>query len=253
MSSALIFSAIAVFLFMQCAFVLSVIRKRNDLADIVWGIGFVVLAWLFFPFAHPSIRSFVVTMLVTLWGLRLSFHIALRHKNKPEDERYAAWRRTWKYFTLRSYVQIYLLQGLLLWIIAMPILAIHTSPYAALHWLDVVGLIVWIIGFGCEVIADKQLKAFLSHPAHKGKIMQTGLWRYSRHPNYFGEVTAWWGIFLMAVSVPQGILTIISPLMITALILFVSGVPMLERKYAGRPDFEEYKKRTSVFFPLPPR
>jgi steroid 5-alpha reductase family enzyme len=110
---------------------------------------------------------------------------------------------------------------------------------------------VWAIGFFFEVMGDRQLKQFLHNPSHKGKIMDRGLWAYTRHPNYFGEVLQWWGIFLCALALPFGYVTIIGPLLITYLILFVSGIPMLEKKYKGRPDYEQYKKRTSMFFPLP--
>ncbi len=146
-----------------------------------------------------------------------------------------------------------MLQGFFLYLIVFPVLFIHSSVPAPFQIFDVLGLVVWCFGFLFEAVGDWQLKDFLNDHANKGKIMDRGLWAYSRHPNYFGEVIQWWGIFLFAVSVSLGYLTIISPLLIMCLILFVSGVPMLEKKYDGRPDFEAYKKRTSKFFPLPPR
>lgn len=244
-------SAVVVFLWMNCWFIASLIRKRNDIVDVAWGLGFVLLAWLFLPVPEWGIRPWIVTMLVTVWGLRLAYHIWRRQRGKSEDPRYAAWRQTWRRFRLRSYLQIYLLQGALLWVIALPILVIHSSSVSPFGLLDTFGILVWLTGFAFESIADCQLQSFLTH--HRGEIMQQGLWRYSRHPNYFGEVLQWWGIFLIALSVPHGLWTIVSPLTITVLILFVSGIPMLERRYAGRVDFEDYKKRTSVFFPLPPK
>ena len=114
-------------------------------------------------------------------------------------------------------------------------------------------MVIWLIGFSFESIGDRQLREFIRHPANKGRIMDKGLWRYSRHPNYFGEVTQWWGIFIVARSLPESWWTVIGPLTITVLILFVSGVPLLEEQYVGRDDFEEYKNRTSIFFPLPPK
>jgi steroid 5-alpha reductase family enzyme len=131
----------------------------------------------------------------------------------------------------------------------LPVLFINLGTGGPLGFFDLVGFLVWITGFYFESTGDAQLARFVRDPINKGKIMQSGLWKYTRHPNYFGEVTQWWGIFIISLSVPFGIFTIIGPLTITYLILFVSGVPMLEKKYAGRADFEAYKKRTSVFFP----
>lgn len=245
--------ALALFLYMSAWFIVASLLKRNDVADIAWGLGFVLMSWLAYSISEMSLRSVLVNVSVTIWGIRLAWHITRRNLKKPEDSRYAAWRAEWKHFYLRSYVQIFLLQGLFLYIILLPVLFIHASVPVPLHLLDAVGTVIWIIGFCFESVGDRQLKDFLSDPANKGKIMDRGLWAYSRHPNYFGEVTQWWGIFLCTLTLSYGFVTIIGPLLITFLILFVSGVPMLERKYAGRPDFEAYKKRTSMFIPLPPR
>lgn len=245
----LLSAALALALYMHVWFLVAVFAKRNDVADIAWGMGFVLMSWIAFVSSDYSTRSLLVNTLVTVWGVRLSWHIARRNLKKPEDERYAAWRRDWKYFYLRSYVQVFLLQGLLLYLILLPVLFIHASVTTPLHLLDLLGTVVWTIGFLFESIGDCQLRTFLLDPANRGKIMDRGLWKYSRHPNYFGEVVQWWGIVLFAVSLPGGLFTIISPLLITFLILFVSGVPLLEKKYAGRPDFEAYKKRTSMFVP----
>lgn len=245
--------ALALFLYMSAWFIVACLLRRNDIADIAWGLGFVLMSWLAFSFSEMSLRSVLVNILVTIWGLRLAWHIARRNLRKPEDSRYAAWRATWKHFYLRSYFQIFLLQGVFLYVILLPVLFIHASASESLHLLDALGVMIWVIGFFFESVGDRQLKDFLKDPANKGKIMDQGLWAYSRHPNYFGEVLQWWGIFLLAASLPYGYLTIVSPVTITLLILFVSGVPILEKKYAGRPDFEAYKKRTSMFIPLPPR
>lgn len=243
--------ALALCVYMTLWFMIACIIKRNDVADIAWGLGFVLLAWLAFPFADASQRSIIVNVLVTVWGMRLAWHIGRRNMRKSEDARYAAWRTEWTYFYTRSFFQIYVLQGVLLYMIAVPIICIHQSIPIAWGVMDAIALIVWGIGFLFESIGDAQLKTFLADPQNKGHIMDRGLWAYTRHPNYFGEVTQWWGIFLFAVSLPWGFLTIVSPITITVLILFVSGVPMLEKKYAGRADFERYKKETSMFVPLP--
>lgn len=235
-------------------FLVSLIKKRNDVADIAWGIGFVLLSWTSLIIGNVSSRGIISCVLVTIWGLRLAYHIYNRNKKKTEDYRYLEWRKQWgRYFYIRSYLQIYLLQGLFLYLIVFPVLFINNKPHLNITYLDFLGITIWVVGFIFESVGDYQLSKFISNPANKGKIIQTGFWKYSRHPNYFGEVTQWWGIFLLAISIPNGFVTIIGPIVITILILFVSGVPLLEKKYQGREDFEEYKKRTSVFFPLPPR
>jgi steroid 5-alpha reductase family enzyme len=231
------------------------IKKRNDVADVAWGLGFVIMAWSSFLISNQiSWRPLLVNLLVTLWGLRLAWHIYQRNRNKGEDYRYLEWREQWgKWFYLRSYFQVFILQGIMLFLIVTPVLLINKDIGSTTTALDIIGLVVWIIGFFFESVGDWQLSQFIKNPTKKGKIMQSGLWHYSRHPNYFGEVTQWWGIFLIALSLPHAWLTIIGPLTITTLILFVSGIPLLEKSFAGRTDFEEYKKKTSIFLPLPPK
>jgi len=246
---------LVLFGYMTLWFVWSLIKKRNDVADVAWGLGFVVLAWsALFLSMETSLRSIVVTLLVSVWGLRLAYHIGKRHQGKEEDYRYAKWRTEWgKWFVLRSYAQVYLLQGVLLYLVSLPVLLIAFSFGRPWGWLECFGLTVWLIGFYFEAVGDAELARFLKNPENKGKLMRSGLWRYTRHPNYFGEVTQWWGISIMAFGVPLGYLGIIGPLTITWLILKVSGVPLLENKMREHPDFAEYKRQTSVFVPLPPR
>jgi len=241
--------------YMNFWFVVSILKKRSDVADFAWGLGFVLLAWSsFFLQAEGSLRALIVNLLVTVWGLRLAWHIGKRLQRSDEDKRYKNWREDWgAWFLARSYLQIFMLQGAFLFLIALPLIVINQAPSSSLTLIDLGGILIWMIGFFFESVGDWQLKKFVTNPANKGQIMRSGLWKYTRHPNYFGEVTMWWGIFLLAISVPQGWLTIIGPLTITYLIVFVSGVPLLEKKYQGRSDFEAYKKSTSVFFPLPPR
>lgn len=245
--------AFILFCYMTLWFIVSVIKKRNDVADTAWGLGFVIIAWFSFFLSGFSFVALLVNLLVTVWGLRLAWHIYSRNKNRPEDSRYLEWRKTWKNFYLRSFFQVFLLQGVLLFLISLPVLFINQSGSDDFGFFEIIGICVWSLGFYFESIGDKQLKEFISNPLNKGKLIEKGLWKYSRHPNYFGEVTQWWGIFLIALSTPGSFFTIIGPLTITILILFISGIPLLEKKYAGRPDFEDYKKRTSVFIPLPPK
>lgn len=243
------------FIYMTVWFVLATLKKRNDVADIAWGIGFVVVAWIsFFVIQTYELSALIVNILVSIWGIRLAFHIYKRNRYKQEDYRYVAWRNQWgKWFFIRSYVQVFLLQGGLLYVIALPIIFINRNATGAFSFFSVIGLILWGIGFYFESVGDSQLATFISHPENKGKIMQSGLWRLSRHPNYFGEVLQWWGVYTFSLSHPNSWGLIIGPLTITLLILFVSGVPLLEKKYAGRADFEEYKKKTSIFIPFPPK
>ena len=243
------------FVYMTTWFVVSLIKKRNDVADVAWGMGFVLLAWTsFFLSDDAGLRGLIVSVLVSIWGVRLAWHIHTRNKGKAEDYRYLAWRTEWgKWFYPRSYVQVYLLQGILLFLVAFPVLLINQNGEVALRWLDFVGIAIWLFGFCFEVVGDAQLRRFIANPANKGKLMQNGLWAYTRHPNYFGEVTQWWGVWLLALSVPNGWLGVIGPLTISFLILKISGVPMLEKKMAENPEFAEYKRRVSMFFPLPPR
>lgn len=234
-------------------FVISVIIKRNDIADIAWGLGFIMISWSAFLLGAKTERSLLVNILITVWGLRLSWHIFNRNRKKGEDERYLNWRKEWKNFYFQSYIKVFMVQGLFLYLIALPTLLINSSNIQGFSFLDFIGIAIWIVGFYFESVGDSQLKKFISNPKNKGKTMDQGLWKYSRHPNYFGEVTMWWGIFIIALSAPNSLYTIIGPLTITYLILFVSGIPLLEKKYAGRNDFEAYKKKTSIFFPLPPK
>jgi steroid 5-alpha reductase family enzyme len=242
-----------VFVYMTFWYFIAIVQKRNDVADIAWGLGFIIVAWVSFYLSGYSFVSFTVNLLVTFWGLRLATHIYSRNKNKPEDSRYAAWRANWKNFYLRSYLQIFLLQGFFLYLISLPVIFINYSVSNLFGITGFLGILIWGIGFYFESTGDRELKEFLSKPENKGHVMDQGLWQYSRHPNYFGEVVEWWGIFVVALSVPLGYLTIVGPLTITFLILFVSGVPLLEKKYEGRVDYEDYKRKTSVFIPLPIR
>jgi steroid 5-alpha reductase family enzyme len=146
-----------------------------------------------------------------------------------------------------------MLQGAILLVVALPVILINRNPVPGMVWTDGLALAAWIFGFGFEVISDRQLARFKQNPENRGKIMTSGLWRYSRHPNYFGEATLWWGMSLFALAVPRGWIGLASPILITLLLRFVSGVPLLEKKNAGNPGFIDYRSRTPVFVPWFPR
>ncbi|MCA9379087.1 DUF1295 domain-containing protein [Candidatus Dojkabacteria bacterium] len=256
MSTILILSALTVLIYMTCLFFLANALEDNSIVDIGWGIGFILLAGVNLATSSQlSSRQLIISGLFLLWGLRLAVHVWMRNRGRGEDFRYKAWREKWQpYFAIKAYTRIFLLQGAMLLLIGSPVVLARIFPGSAdIMALDVAGGVVWLVGFFFETLGDYQLLAFKRNPAHKGKIMTSGLWKYTRHPNYFGEVTMWWGIFLITIAAGAGWWALISPVFITVLILFVSGVPMLEKKYAGNPEFADYKKRTSVFFPWPPR
>ncbi|HDP67758.1 MAG TPA: DUF1295 domain-containing protein [Candidatus Marinimicrobia bacterium] len=246
--------ALSIWIYMSLFFLLAVIKEDNSIADIGWGLGFVIITIIaLLQGTSPGMRG-IVYLLVILWGLRLSIHIYLRNRGRGEDYRYAKWRQEWgKWLLPRSYFQIFILQGLLMIIIAYPVILIASAPREPLGTAGILGTLLWLLGFYFEVMGDLQLLRFKKDPDNKGKIIQTGLWRYTRHPNYFGEVVMWWGIFLLALPVQSGWTAVISPLLITYLLLKVSGVPMLEKKYAGNVQFELYKQRTCAFFPWFPK
>jgi steroid 5-alpha reductase family enzyme len=245
----------AVLLYMTCWFIAAQVRGRNDIADVAWGLGFILAAAVSLIAGGTfTPRGVLVSGLVLIWGVRLALHIQSRNRGKGEDPRYRKWREEWgKWFVLRSFLQVFMLQGLLLLLVALPVIFTNRAPASPFGKLDLLGLLVWLYGFGFEAVGDRQLLKFIRDPNNKGKLMTSGLWRYTRHPNYFGEVTLWWGIWLMTMALPAGLLTIIGPLTITILILKVSGIPMLEKPYEDRADFQEYKRCTSAFFPLPPK
>ncbi len=251
----ILYSALATFLYMMIIFTIAQIKKDNSIVDIAWGPGFILVSILTFLMSQKFMfRQILVLALVVVWGTRLALHITVRKRGRGEDFRYAQWRRDWgKWFLLRSLFQIFILQGILLLIIAYPIILINLSPIRGITILDIIGVMVWLTGFSLEAIGDYQLFKFKRHPENKGKIITQGLWKYTRHPNYFGEALSWWGIFLIALSVRNGWTTVISPLLITFLLLRVSGITMLEKKYAGNKDFEDYAKRTSPFIPWFPK
>jgi len=249
-------SAAGIFVYMTVFFVAAMALKDNGIVDIAWGGAFILVVLLTVLRVETfTARHLLLNGLVLLWGLRLAFHIHSRNRaRRGEDFRYAEWRRTWgKTFVWRSFLQIYMLQGFLALMIATPILLVNQSRGPALTGLDFMGLAVWCLGFFFEAVGDYQLIQYKKNGRNQGKIIMCGLWRYTRHPNYFGEATMWWGLFLIAVSVPGGWQALISPVLLSFLLLKVSGIPMLEAKYAGRPDWEAYKRRTSAFFPWFPK
>lgn len=232
---------------------LSVARKDASIADTFWGLGFVLIATVSYANTegYPG-RKVLIVALTAVWGIRLAAHILWRNKGKGEDFRYRGMRkRHGKHFSIVSLFSVFGLQGLLMWIISFPLQIAQISPAPArLGLLDWIGAAVWLIGFLFESLGDLQLARFKANPNNKGRVMDRGLWRYTRHPNYFGDSLMWWGFFLIALSVPAGIWTLISPLLMTGLLMKVSGVALLEKTLTKtKPDYHDYVRRTSAFFP----
>jgi steroid 5-alpha reductase family enzyme len=236
---------------------LSLVERDASIVDIFWGLGFVLIAITSYAIADGyNPRKVLIVVLAVVWGVRLAAHIYWRNKGKGEDYRYRAMRaRHGKRFSIVSLYTVFGLQGLLMWIISLPIQIAQISPAPArLGLLDRVGAAVWLTGFLFESLGDLQLARFKANPNNRGKVMDRGLWRYTRHPNYFGDSLMWWGFFLIALSVPAGIWTLISPLMMTGLLMKVSGVALLEKTLTKtKPEYGDYVHRTSAFVPWLPR
>jgi steroid 5-alpha reductase family enzyme len=250
-----ILSASVIFIYMTLFFLLAQALKDNSIVDIGWGIGFIILsATLLYNSEVISVHQWISFCLILLWGLRLSLHIFLRNHGKHEDFRYANWRKEWgKYVVIRSFLQVFMLQGFFMFIIALPLMIVKIGEQTSLQWTDYVGLIIWLIGFYFEAVGDYQMVQFKKNPANKGKFITSGLWKYTRHPNYFGECAMWWGIFIISISAGNAYVSIISPIVLTWLLTRVSGVPMLEKKYVGNKEFEEYAQKTNAFIPWFPK
>lgn len=234
-------------------FLYSLRIRDNSIVDVFWGFGFMIIAVLSWFQSEQGIAQYAVTGLVLLWWIRLTSHIGFRKlREGKEDPRYAKWRTEWGsgwYFVVRSFLQVYMLQMLLMLVVAMPILVVNLSVIpadAGIQFFLIIGIIIALSGLVFETIADLQLREFLKIKK-PGQIFTTGLYRYSRHPNYFWESMFWLGVSLIALSFSY--LWLVGWVTITCLLLFVSGVPLQEARYAGRPEWEEYKSRTSVFVP----
>ncbi len=234
----------------------SVAVRDTSIVDIFWGSGFVVIAWVTYAVADGSPdRGLLLAVLTTLWGLRLTLHLARRNLGKGEDQRYAAMRkRHGERWPRRSLVVVFWLQGLLMWVVSLPVQAgqLDATP-AGLGVLDFAGAALWAVGLAFETIGDAQLTRFKADPENRGTVMDRGLWSWTRHPNYFGDFCVWWGLYLVALSTGAW-WTAIGPILMSVLLMRVSGAAPLERSMAKRREgYADYVARTSGFFPRPPR
>jgi steroid 5-alpha reductase family enzyme len=234
----------------------SVPLRDASIADVFWGFGFVLVAWTSWIAADASsVRVLLLVALVTVWGMRLAIYLLWRRWGEREDRRYAAMRaRNAPHFWWSSFFSVFVLQGLLIGFVSLPVQAAAwrdvRSPWT---WFDGLGVALWLTGFCFEAVGDWQLARFKAHPANNGRVLDQGLWHYTRHPNYFGDFCVWWGIYLIAAA-GGAAATIASPAVMSLLLLRVSGVALLERTIADRrPEYAEYKRRVNAFFPGPPR
>jgi len=234
-------------------FTIVYIKKDTSLGNFTWGPGaFLLTLYSFIAYGEFYSRQVIVTILVFLWCLRLTYYVFSRYK-KGADPRYVEWLAKWKQPLigfLFSFVWVVILNGGFSLIMALPGLVININKtIPSLNYLDLFAILLWIIGFIYESVSDYQLYGFTHDPAHKGKVCNVGLWRYSRHPNYFGEIVMWWAIYLLAVSVPYGWLSIVCPIAISTTLIFVTGIPWNEKAMEGNPEYQEYKKHTSMLIP----
>ena len=233
----------------------SLAKRDVSLVDSLWSLLFLLALVVYAATMAGELehRGFIVLALVTVWALRLSIYLTWRNHGKPEDRRYAAMRQRNKPgFAWKSLYLVFGLQAILAWIIAAP-LAAAASGRAPLGWLDAAAVALWAFGFVFETLGDAQLARFKADSANRGRVMDLGLWRYTRHPNYFGEACLWWGYWLFAVAA-GGAWTVFAPLLMTALLLKVSGVALLEKDIAERrPGYRDYIAHTNAFVPGPPR
>jgi len=235
----------------------SVALRNASIVDVFWGVGFALVAASGFCWGHASTapRSLLISAMVALWGLRLGAHLLLRNAGRGEDPRYVAMRRHWgARFWWVSFFTVFALQGAILWFVSLPIQVVQAAPGGPLGGWDALGVAVWLVGLVFESVGDLQLARFKADSRNASAVMDRGLWRYTRHPNYFGDFCVWWGLFIVALSAPLGPYTLASPALMAFLLLRVSGVPLLERGMSERrPGYADYIRRTSAFFPRLPR
>lgn len=253
-ASLLLVAAVTVLALMVSTWLASLALDDVSIVDMVWGLGFVVVAWATHLAApSPGPRGLLLALLVTIWGLRLSGYLVWRNRGRPEDFRYAEMRaRDEGRFRIASLWRVFLLQGAVMWVVSTPVVAAQARGGAP-SWLDWLGVGLWAMGVFFEAVGDLQLARFKADPANQGRVMDRGLWRYTRHPNYFGDFCVWWGHYLVALAAGAG-WTVLSPLVMSFLLLRVSGVAMLERSIEERrPGYRDYVRRTNAFFPGPPK
>lgn len=255
MTAVLAACAVAIAAYMAVVWALSLPLRDASIADVFWGPGFALVAIVAASVSPPSTRGTLLVVLTSAWGLRLALHIGTRwRKKKEEDRRYQAMRANWgDRFPVVSLFTVFLLQGALLLVVSLPLQAgAALSAGRPLGLLDAAGVLLFGVGLAFEAVGDAQLSRFLADPANRGRVMESGLWRFTRHPNYFGDALVWWGLGLVGAASGAG-WSLVGPALMTFLLVRVSGVSLLEKDIAGRrPEYVAYVRRTSAFLPRPP-
>jgi steroid 5-alpha reductase family enzyme len=230
---------------------------RYNVVDVAWGVGYVAIAAVAAVLGHGDpTRRWLLLALVAIWGLRLSWHIQRKTAGKGEDKRYAALLRdAQKPGVAQVLRKVFLLQAFITWFVSFPLQlsAVTGATPMPLTVVASLGVALWLVGVTFEAVGDRQLKIFKADPANRGAVMDRGLWAWTRHPNYFGDATVWWGLWLVTVNGWPALATVGSPLLMTYFLVYVTGARLTEKLMAGRPGFADYTSRTSFFFPLPPR
>lgn len=253
-------AAAAIAALMFITWLISVFAKDASLVDIIWGFGYVLVAWAVHLTQddNPGAIQWLSTVLVSIWGLRLTYYLAKRNLGHGEDPRYQAMRRkSPDSFWWKSFFTVYALQGVIMFIVSLPVQVVHLpEARRSISFLAVLGLVVWAVGFYFEAVGDHQMAQFKADPANKGKVMDQGLWAWTRHPNYFGDATQWWGLGLIGLAAgwPWGFIALIGPAVMNYFLVNVSGKALLEKSLSKRrPGYAEYVENTSGFFPRPPK
>lgn len=254
--TAVLAAAIAIACLMVVTWLLSLPLRNASIVDIVWGLGFVVVAWVVRLQGDTNeARQWLLVAMVTVWGLRLAGHLFWRNHGQPEDYRYRAMRKRWgPRFPVISLATVFALQGALMWIVSLPVQLGQVRDGDGIGVLAVGGIVLWIVGMFFETVGDIQLARFKADAANAGRVMDLGLWRYTRHPNYFGDTCVWWGIGLVAAESGIGAWGLVGSAVMTVLLVKVSGVALLERSlHKRKPEYAAYAARTSAFVPRPPK
>lgn len=254
MNNILAWNAAVVAVLMLSTWLLSLAVRNASIVDIVWGLGFILIAWTTWINASPDNRSLLLPVLTTIWGLRLSLYLAWRNHGRPEDFRYQSMRNHHgDRFWLVSLLTVFTLQGTVMWVVGLPIMT-SESALPVSGWLVNIGVLIWFIGLFFETVGDWQLAKFRADPKNQGTVLDRGLWRYTRHPNYFGDFCVWWGVFVVALGCGAAPWSVVGPILMSILLVKVSGVSLLEKTLVNsRPGYSDYVRQTSSFFPLPRR
>lgn len=255
MGTAMTLSAITIAILMVSTWMVSVALRNVGIVDIVWGLGFALVSLvLAIGLDGDNGRQTLVAVLVCAWGLRLTVHLGRRNIGHAEDWRYAAMRARKKNFAVSSLVTVFALQGIIMFVVSLPVQFSNADSSPGIGPVAVMGVLLWAVGIVFEAVGDWQLLRFKANPANEGRVLDTGLWSLTRHPNYFGDAVVWWGVWIVAAETGSGLLSIVGPILMTWFLMRVSGVPMLERSMMKRrPGYADYVARTSAFFPRPPK